>query len=193
MDLDTLTDAELIAAALAEEPTLRKRGLEGLYGRFERLVWHAVNRAGARFAAGEDDLADAFQEAWARILMKLPLYGPGKGEASGFIWTVAFRCAFSFFRHAHSREAVPLEESTEPSVCAGWEGTEVAMDISDCLSQLEERAADAVLMWIQGFTGREIGQPLGLSAVQTFQKLIHPALRLLQRCMGARGYALEAE
>jgi len=192
MDRSALSDAQIIAAALAPEATRQREGRELLYRRFERLVWHAVNRAGARFGAAEEDLADAFQEAWIRIIEKLPLYGAGKGEASGFVWTVAFRCSFSFFRRSLSRESVPLEEGAESS-STDWEGIEVVLDVSDCLSELDGHAGDAVLMWSQGFTGREIGEPLGLNAVQTFQKLIHPAIRLLQRCMDARGYAVAAD
>jgi RNA polymerase sigma factor (sigma-70 family) len=191
MDLSALADSQIIAAALAPDATRQKQGRELLYRRFERLVWHAISRAGLRFGAAEEDLADAFQEAWVRILEKLPLYGASKGEVSGFLWTVAFRCAFSFFRSSLSKEPMSLAEGVEATTTE-WEGIEVVMDVSDCLSQLEDQAADAVLMWTQGFTGREIGEPLGLNAVQTFQKLIHPAIRLLQRCMGTRGYAVAA-
>jgi RNA polymerase sigma factor (sigma-70 family) len=186
-----MTDAQLVAAAFAAEPDAQRRAREALYLRFENLVWHAVNRAAVRFEAEDDDLADAFQEAWVRILAKLPLFRPGRGEASGFVWTVAHRCAFGYFRRFVSASEIELEAVAEAQ-SREWEHTETMMDVANCMSELEEPTADALLRWTQGFTGREIGEPLGLNAVQAFQKLIHPALRLVQRCLMRKGYAMAA-
>ena len=154
--------------------------------RYEGLVWDAVNKAALRFDAKPEDVEDAYVEAWARILSKIDHYSTDRGTLSGFLWTVAYRRALSFFQRAVDRHPAALAQ--EPATDE-WDMAEESMDVFDCLSRLDVGQTEIVARWGAGNKGRELGEGVGLDTARTF-RYRYRALDAVRRCMQEKGYAV---
>lgn len=185
MGAKRLPDNDVVRGALDDDPKWSRECREELLRRYGALVWDAVNRAAWPFGASEDDRSDANLEAWVRILEKLPMYRSGRGKLTGFLWIIAYRATITFLRRVEVRD---VEEEGSSQLAAPESDRELMMDIADCIALLEDGPADVITKWSQGYTGKEIGEPLGLDAVQAFKRLIWPALDMLRRCLAGKGY-----
>ena len=177
------TDAELAVRAQAGD----RDAFAVLVDRYEPRVC-AVARAIARDSTSAEDAAqDAFMAAWRH------LDGYDPSQAFGpWLMTIARNAARRTFRRkvGEPRDMVPLDQL---GLAAGWGASPEALsERHQLVSSVREAVGaladeDAEIIWlrdIEGLTGREASDALGLAVPAMKSRLHRARLRLMAKLQG---------
>lgn len=156
-------------------PRALQEAWEAFYRTYDLLVRRTVDACGILGV----DADDAAQEAWAEITVKLTRfeYDSGRGCIEGWLRIVVHRTACRHIRRDHRQTAgrIDTELSTltcprilEPATAAQKE--ELFTTVRETLSAFRPRVSATayrilILTTIQGQTSSEIGERLGMSAI----------------------------
>lgn len=194
-----LSDAELVARALAGSPKDVEDAFRELVVRFERPVFALVARM-VHDPATAEDLA---QEVFVKAFRRLDTYDPAR-KLSSWLFKVAHNTTIDFLRRGDV-ETVPLEArkeeddrgaladvladegSEDPGAAA--ERRQMARSLERAIARLRpEYRESVVLRYVEGLSYQEIcevtGQPLG-----TVKTNLHRARKELADAMTEMGWA----
>lgn len=185
------SDAELVSDTLACRD---ERAFNTLYARYANPVHYAMSRALAGFCSSEVD--ELVQDFWARLPEMLPAWDPERGSLRTYLvvqasWAARSAEAKRRRRRASRRaDTVPaFGQDPGASRCmSAWslnnsEGPEAALDsagsrkrrLSSALERYlggsAERPARVLGAWLDGRSGRDIAQDLGLHPAQISRDL----------------------
>jgi RNA polymerase sigma-70 factor (ECF subfamily) len=147
----TPSDADLLAAFVRDGG---EHAFRALYDRHAPAMYALAVRLMAGRAA---DAADVLQDAWMRVIPRLPRF---RAESTLRTWLCGFvvNCARERFRGPLFEE---LAEASDPRAANGALG----LDLERALAALPDGyRAVVVLHDIEGYTHREIGAALGIDA-----------------------------
>jgi len=162
MDLADVEDATLIELIVQGQES----ALEGLYRRYNRLVYSLAYRIVGDRATTEEVVLDVFSRIWERAAM----YQPDQGKVSTWLSAITRNMAIDVLRRRGSRpeqHSVCLED-VAPIATATFDGPEKAAArslrrdrILDAMSELsaDQRRALA-LAYFGGYTHRQIAEAL---------------------------------
>lgn len=157
------------------------RAFERLYERYEgRVYGFCLRRLGDPAAA-----ADAFQDAWRRVVDARQRYEP-RGRFESWLFTLVRRACVERRRSrpdAEERDADPTAESSPTAVAGGPSADdEVARrdELRRLLARLTDGQREALLLSkYQGFTYREVAEITGSTEAAVKQK-VYRALKTLR-------------
>jgi RNA polymerase sigma factor (sigma-70 family) len=147
------TDDELLDAFARDRS---ERSFLALYDRHASAMYALAYRL---MAGHEADAADALQEAWLRVIPRLPGF---RRESSLRTWLCGFivNCCRERFRGPLFEE---IDERSVPSVMSGARHILGTIDLERALASLPPGARAVVILHdIEGHTHAEIGALLGI-------------------------------
>ena len=131
---------------------------------FDRVYNYARHRTGS---AGRAD--EIVSDTFSRALKAWSKFDPNKGEASTWLFSIAFRAVADHYRSESRLLLSRLDESPEPAEAGpapgqSLEDLQTRTELAKALQSLEEQPREIVaLRFFAGMTNRAIGGLLGLS------------------------------
>jgi RNA polymerase sigma-70 factor (ECF subfamily) len=185
IDLETVTEARLVAQALAGS----QGAVEQIVRRYERPVIRLIARM-----VGDPSLAeDLAQEAFVKAFRNLAAFDPSR-RLSSWLFRIAHNTAIDALRRARPA-TVPLEATASRAELAVPPAPDPIeqRDLGDALAAAmdglrpDQRAA-LTLRYEEGLTFGEVGQVLAIPEA-TARSHVHRARRELSRRLAAAGWA----
>lgn len=166
---------DLHACARGERPALRR-----LYEAEAPRLLGMVHRLVRDRAMAEDIVHDAFIRIWNRA----DTFDPSRGDARGWIFSIARHLALNTLRRRN--RDVPLPEWEDDTALAepspDWQGD--APRLERCLAALEpQRRACILHAYVDGYSQTEIARRLD-APLGTVKAWITRSLKALRECMG---------
>ncbi len=152
---------------------------------FDRVFNYARHRTGSA-ARADEIVADTF----TRALKAWPKYDPNKGEASTWLFSIAFRAVADHYRSEKRLLFSNLDEAPEaaergPAPGQRLEEAQTKAELAKALQRLEEQPREIVaLRFYAGMTNRAIGGLLGLSESNVAVILFRSVRKLRQNFPG---------
>jgi RNA polymerase sigma-70 factor (ECF subfamily) len=140
-----------------------------------------------RMMKNRDEAEDVFQEAFVKIWERSHQYDAAKGQALGWLATIARNCALDRLRKP-GRRVLPFDEAVVEEIDAHVQGidqTAEGRDLKRCLEALrEDYRRVVVLAYVNGMTHEELAgqldRPMG-----TIKSWVRRGLEQLKGCLEA--------
>lgn len=188
MDLDQLSDEQLIAAARDGDGSEAAAARDALFARYHRQVaaWCL------RFCGNRDDAADLAQEVFLRVHERLGSFR-GESRFSTWLYTLARRVAINRGEAARRRQADSLDEMAvepadpTPDAETATGNAEVAAALRDAMREdLDPLEAKVLyLHYVDGMTLPAITELLALPNRSGAKAYVVGGRRKLERRFGA--------
>lgn len=141
---------------------------------FERLVRSHKNTIYTvcyMFSKDEDEVADLFQETLINVWRGLPKYQGGDEALRGWIYRVALNTCISLDRNKRRRKTVPL--TMDVNFFDPQEERAQRVDLLHRrIARLQPFDRAIVLLWLEDLSYDEIGQILGITAINVSVRLV---------------------
>ncbi len=137
-----------------------------------------------RLMRNREEAEDVLQEAFIRIWERSYLFDPARGDALGWMATIARNCAVDRLRRP-GRRNLPFDEAVaeEIDAKAALPDTLSAVALRHCLENLRPEYREViVLSYINGMTHDDLAQALGRPS-GTVKSWIRRGLEQLKGCM----------
>jgi RNA polymerase sigma factor (sigma-70 family) len=181
IDLETVTEARLVAQALAGSQS----AFEQIVRRYQRPVINLIARMTGERALAED-LA---QETFVKAFRNLAAFDTTR-RLSSWLFRIAHNTALDALRRSRP-PIVPIEETSPALAPAGQdavERAELGRALQAALNELRpEYRAAIVLRYQEGLSFEEIGRTLGIPQV-TARTHVHRARKELLRRLSEAGW-----
>lgn len=163
----SMTETELIKACVSNDRLAQKT----LYDKYARAMYTLAYRITGDFALAEDVLQDAF----VKVFRNLDRFRQ-ESTLGAWIKTIVLRTALSQIKKQ------PLTETLEPSHTEGmidWGNHLDAEYLEKAIKNLPEGyRAVFILIEVEGYSHKEVGQLLGISEGTSKSQLFHAKKRL---------------
>jgi RNA polymerase sigma-70 factor (ECF subfamily) len=156
--------------------------------RYRTLIYAAIHRTNARFAAGWDEtvLEEMFEEALFKLLRdraKALASWKGRCKLETWIYRIVRNVCIDYLRRESRRSGnSDLVEESVDSAAGDRSSADLRLSLEQAMdSVLTPRESIAVrLIYFEGFTYREVGERLGMT-VGAVSGLVYRALARLRR------------
>lgn len=132
------------------------------------FVWRSLRRLGVP----EADVADSAQEVFLVAFRRMEQF-EGKARWTTWLYRICFRVASERRRRAHVRREIPHEQAALELLLPPTRDTQAELELLDALLDsmpLDQRAV-FTLFELEGFTGPEIAEILGLPLPTVYSRL----------------------
>jgi RNA polymerase sigma factor (sigma-70 family) len=187
------------AARTREEERLARRAADGdgaafatLYDRYERRIYNYC----LRLLTSSDDAADATQDAFLKVLQRLPKLGDRELNFSAYLYTAARNASYDMI--GRRKKAEPVDEIPEPAGVGARELGAIDADperaalldslqaeVQDANARLPERQREVLAMReLQEMSYDEIAEIMGMNRNSVAQLISRARIKLRDELRG---------